>query len=367
MAVLNDEQSMLRDMAREWAQNESPVSAFRAVRNAKPAQGFNPDTYQAMAQMGWSGVIVPEAHGGSDFGYLSLGLILEESGKTLTASPLLACSIAAAALRLAGDESQQAKYLPQIADGSLIATLAVDETPRHNPEKIEATIKAAKNGFILNGHKMFVAEGMAADLLIVAAKTDDGDVKCVLVPADAKGVTRSARHLTDARGHADVVFDGVSLDAGAILHGASLDLILDHARALTCAEMLGLAGQAFADTLAYLKIREQFDEILARFQALQHRMAHLFTEIELMRSSVEAALTGLDQNAKDLSSLVSVAKVVANQALNEMSREMIQLHGGIGMTDEHDTGFYIKRARILEAAWGNTSYHRERYAALHSI
>lgn len=368
MAVLNEEQTMLRDMAREWSRNESPVSAFRKVRDAGAAIGFDPKAFAAQADMGWCGVIIPEAYGGSDFGYLSLGLVLEETGRTLTASPLGTTALAAtSALLLGGSEAQKQTWLPRIASGEIIAALAVDEGPRHDPAKIETRAVKTGGGWTLTGSKAFVAEGDAAGVLIVAARTDAG-VGLFLVEADAEGVSRSPRNMVDARSHAAISFDDVTLGADALIGSADggelLDQVLDRARAGICAEMLGLAVQAFEDTLAYLKTREQFGEILSRFQALQHRMSHQFTQIELMRSAVEGALEAIDAGREDVPLLVSLAKATACDTLHLVSREMIQLHGGIGMTDEHHAGFYLKRACILENAFGNAAFHRERFARL---
>lgn len=368
MAVLNEEQTMLRDMARDWAREKSPVTAFRKVRDAGEAIGFDPAAFAAQAEMGWTGVIIPEAYGGSDFGYLSLGLVLEETGRTLTASPLGTSSLAAtSALLLGGSEAQKEAWLPKIASGEAIAALAVDEGPRHDPVKIAAKAEKSGDGWTLSGTKAFVAEGDSAHLFIVAAQTGSG-IGLFLVPADAKGVGRAARNMVDARSHAEVSFNKVALDADALIgaeDGADLlDQVLDRARAGTAAEMLGLAVQAFEDTLEYLKTREQFGEILSRFQALQHRMANQFTQIELMRSVVEGALEAIDAGREDVAEKVSLAKATACDTLHLVSREMIQLHGGIGMTDEHHAGFYIKRARILENAWGNGAFHRERFARL---
>ena len=354
MAALNEEQTMLRDMARDWSNEKSPVSAFRKLRDEGRHEGYDPAAYAEMAQMGWAGIIVPEAYGGSDFGYLSLGLVLEELGRNLAASPLAASSAAASALILGGSDGQKEEYLPKIASGELVATLAVDEGPHHRPDAIETSVSGGK----LNGTKEFVSEGDSAGLFVVAAK--DG---LYLVEGD-KGVTRNSRHMTDSRSHAQVVFDNAPAER---LEGGGddlLDAVLDRARAATCAEMLGMAVQAFETTLDYLKQRVQFGQVLSSFQALQHRMAGMFTEIELMRSSVEGALEAIDSGRSDVAQAVSLAKATANDTLHLVSREMIQLHGGIGMTDEHDAGFYIKRARILENLWGNASFHRERFARL---
>ncbi|THD35233.1 MAG: acyl-CoA dehydrogenase [Sphingomonas sp.] len=354
MAVLSEEQTMLRDMAREWTSNESPVNAWRKVRDADEAAGFDASVHGEMAQMGWSGIIVPEAYGGSDFGWLSLGLVIEELGKTVTASPLAASAAAASAIILGGSEEQKAKWLPRIASGEIVAALAIDEGPRHDPAGIKASVSGGK----LSGAKAFVAEGDSAGLFVVAAT--DG---LYLVAGDAAGVSRSRRHLADFRSHAEITFDGAVADkltgGGADL----LDKVLDRARVLAAAEMLGLAGQGFETTLAYLKQRVQFGQVLATFQALQHRMANLFSEIELMRSAVEAGLAAVDSGG-DTRQAALLAKVKANEVGHLMSREMIQLHGGIGMTDEYDAGFYLKRMRVLEAMWGNTSALRDRFATL---
>jgi len=354
MAVLSEEQTMLRDMAREWTSNESPVNAWRKVRDADDGTGYDASVYGEIAQMGWSGVIIPEAFGGSDFGWLSLGLVIEELGKTLTSSPLAASAAAASAIILGGSDEQKAKWLSGIASGEIVATLAVDEGPRHDP----ATIGTSVSGGKLSGTKAFVAEGDSAQLFVVAAA--DG---LYLVAGDAAEVSRSRRHLTDFRSHAEVTFDGADADKLASGGADLLDKVLDRARVLAAAEMLGMAGQAFETTLAYLKQRVQFGQVLATFQALQHRMANLFSDIELMRSAVEGGLAAIDSGG-DTRQAALLAKVKANEVGHLMSREMVQLHGGIGMTDEYDAGFYLKRMRVLEAMWGNTSFLRDRFATL---
>ena len=363
MAVLSEEQTMLRDMAREWTKNESPVSAFRKVRDAGGDRGYDAAAYKSMADMGWAGVIIPEEFGGSEFGWLSLGLVIEETGKTLTASPLAATSLAASALVSGGSDAIKAEWLPKLASGEAVGAIAIDEGARHDPTAIATTATQSADGWILNGGKSFVHEAHGASLLVVAAKTDDG-IALFAVRADASGVTLSTRKLTDARSHANIALTNVAVSADAKLGDAKVyDLVLDRARVIASAEMLGMAEHSFQVTLDYLKQRVQFGEIIARFQALQHRMADLFTKIELMRSAVEGALAALDSGS-DVSALASVAKATANDVLHLVSREVIQLHGGIGMTDEYDIGFYIKRARVLENAWGSSSFHRNRFAQL---
>ena len=351
MAVLNEEQVMLRDMAREWADNESPVTAFRKLRAAAPAEGYDRKAWSAIGEMGWTGIVVPEEYGGSAFGYLSLGLVVEQLGRNLVASPLASTATAAGAIAMGGDGDAKSEWLPKIAAGQATATLAVDEGPLHG-----GPIETSVEDGTLSGRKLFVAEGDAADLFVVAAK--DG---LYLVPA-GDGVTRHGRAMVDARSHADIDFQG----AAAIRLGdpGLTQAMVDRATAVLTAEMLGMAEQAFAVTNDYLKTRVQFGQPLSTFQALQHRMAAMFTELELMRSTVEAALEAIDAGRSDLDQAVSLAKATASDTLKLISREMVQLHGGIGMTDEHDAGFYIKRAAVLEAMWGNAAYHRERFALL---
>ncbi|HSZ53214.1 MAG TPA: acyl-CoA dehydrogenase family protein [Caulobacteraceae bacterium] len=375
MAVLTEEQSMLRDAARTWTQEKSPVSAFRKMRDANMPLGYDPAAFAEMAEMGWTGVIIPEAYGGSDFGYLSLGLILEETGRTLTASPIVSTALAAAsAIILGGSDAQKDAWLPKIASGELVGTLAVDEGPHHRPQNVKTKAEKSGSGYKLTGSKSFVLEGMAAGLFVVSARTSgaEGDAEGIslfLVSADAKGVTRKALKLADSRGAANISFDAVEVGADALLGaegkgGPLLEKTLDRARAGLAAEMLGSAVQAFETTLDYLKVRVQFGQVIGSFQALQHRAAKMFTDLELARSCVEAALTAIDNDSPDVPELVSLAKAKVGDTLHLVSNEMVQMHGGIGMTDAHDAGLYLKRARATEATFGNQAYHRDRYARI---
>lgn len=351
MAALNDEQVMLRDMAREWADNESPVTAFRKLRAAAPAEGFDRDAWGTIAQMGWAGVVIPEEFGGSAFGYLSLGLVVEQLGRNLAASPLSSTAVAASAIALGESDKAKSEWLAKLAAGEAVATLAVDEGAVHGGD-----ITTSADGGRVTGTKKFVAEGDGADVFVVAAK--DG---LYLVPK-GEGVSVTRRRMADERSHADVTFDGAAAER---LGGTELTAaVVDRAAAITCAEMLGMAESAFHQTNDYLKQRVQFGQVLSTFQALQHRMAKMLTELELMRSVVEAALEAIDAGRSDVNQAVSLAKAVAGETLRLVSREMVQLHGGVGMTDEYDAGLYLKRAAVLEAMWGNAAYHRDRFARL---
>ena len=359
MAVLTEEQSMLKDAAKSWVQEKSPVTAFRKMRDSGAELGYDAAAWNEMAEMGWAGVIIPEEYGGSNFGYLSLGLVLEELGRTLTASPLLASGLAgASALILGGTDAQKSEWLPKIADGSAVGALAIDEGPHHNPDKAEAKFDGGK----ITGRKTFVLEGMAADVFVVSAKGKDG-VGLYLVRGDDKGVSRQRLSLADSRGAANVEFKGAA--AEPLSGGAdTLEKVLDRVRAGLAAEMLGSATQAFETTLDYLKTRVQFGQVIGSFQALQHRAAKMFTDLELSRSTVEAALAAIDNDSPDVPELVSLAKAKMGDTYHLVSNEMVQMHGGIGMTDAHDAGFYLKRARAAEAAFGNQAFHRDRYARI---
>ena len=366
MAVLTEEQTMIRDAAKGWAQEASPVAKLRALRDSGSRAPFEPAVWADMAEMGWAGVLIDEAHGGSGFGYLSLGLILEETGRTLTASPLLSTAlIGASAISLFGSEAQKGQWLPKIAAGELVTALAVDEGPHHAPEKIAL----AASGGRLTGTKTFVVDGDAAGLFIVAARTSgrpgepDG-ISLYLVPADAAGVAVKHLALADSRGAAQVRFDGAE---GELLGEEGkgwgpLEAILDRARIGLSAEMLGQSLQAFEITLDYLKVRTQFGQVIGTFQALQHRAAKMFTDLEMARSCIEAALEGLDAGGEDHRAAASLAKCKASELVHLVSNEMVQMHGGIGMTDAHDAGLYLKRARVAEQLFGGAGYHKDRYA-----
>ena len=369
MAVLSEEQSILKDQATSWITTNAPVSKFRALRDSGSSLGYEPATWAAMSEMGWPGILVPEAHGGSDLGYLTFGLILEELGKHLTASPLLASGlVGASALRLGGTDTQQKTWLPGIADGTKVLTLAIDESSRHTPSQIALRADKSSSGYVLNGTKRFVMEGGAATDYVVVAKATDGLV-LGLVSALSSGIERCVLRTTDSRGYANVTFTNVDLSTADVLGDAAggralLDSILDRASAGISAEMLGTAARSFDMTLEYLKTRKQFGQVIGSFQALGHRAAELYSEMELTRSGVEAALTAIDAGAKDIPQMCSLAKCKAGAFLFRMSNQLIQIHGGIGMTDEFDAGFYLKRARALETMFGNQAWHRDRYARL---
>ena len=375
MAALTEEQTIIQDQAKAWVSEQAPVQKFREMRDSGTPTKYSPETWQAMVDMGWTGILVPEQYGGSDLGYLTFGLILEEMGRHLTASPLFASAFCGtSALLVAGSETQKSQLLPGIVDGSVIATLAIEEQVRHNPERVSTGAERVSEGFILNGMKRFVLEGQVATTLIVSARTSGGmedaeGVTLFLVDTARAGVTVDSLATVDSRGYANIQFENVLLHEDEVLGqldqgAAALQVILDRARAGIAAEMLGTAAQSFDMTLEYLKTREQFGRVIGSFQALGHRAAVLFTAMELARSCVERALSAIDEEDAETATLVSLSKCRMGDFLHEMSKQLIQIHGGIGMTDEFDAGFYLKRARVVESMFGNQAYHRDRYARL---
>jgi alkylation response protein AidB-like acyl-CoA dehydrogenase len=372
--VLTEEQQMLRDAALGYLADKLPVKAFRDQRGTP--ERFDGAAWSEMAEMGWAGVLVPEAFGGSALGHVGMGQLLEAQGRTLAASPLLSTGlIAASALTLAGTEEQQREHLPPLAAGRRLFALAVDEGAHHRPDQIIVSADPLPDGgFRLDGDKRFVADGAAADWLIVAARSTGqpgtkGGLSLFLVPPSTPGVSRTTLSTLDSRDHANISFRAAEIPADAALGPVGeaddlIDALLDRARIGLAAEMLGAAEAAFAMTTDYLKTRRQFGQFIGSFQALQHRAAVMFTELELTRSCVAAALSALDDRANSIAELASLAKARAAETLHLVTNETVQMHGGIGMTDEHDAGLFLKRARVLEALYGSASFHRDRYARL---
>jgi len=367
--ILNDEQLMLRDSASDFLKERAPVSHLRALRDDDVEERFSRELWVEMADMGWPAILVPEEFGGLDYGYCGLGIVLEEMGRTLTPSPLLSTAMSGVtALVNAGSEAQCKEFLPQVAAGELLLALACDETPRHDPERIETTAEVTADGFMLSGKKLAVVDGHVADALIVSATTSDG-VSLFLVPADTDGVTVEPYRVLDIAAAANVRFDDVDLDPESVLGevGAGapvLEKVLDAARIGISAELLGLAREAFERTLDYIKDRKQFGVPVGSFQGLQHRAARLYADIELCKSLVLKALQTLDESPDGDAELVSATKAKLCEAAHTAANEAIQMHGGIGMTDEFDIGFFLKRCQILEALYGDRYFHNDRYARL---
>jgi len=368
--VLNEEQGMLRDAAKEFCSKNSPVAALRKLRDENSADGFDRSVWQQMVDLGWAGILIPEQFGGFEFGYQGLGVVMEECGRKLVASPLMSTSVlCASALQIGANEEQKSALLPKIASGELLMAMAMEESAHHAPFKVECQATQTGDSWVLSGSKVFVMDGHVADKYIVSADTGlDGcdGFTLFIVDADAAGLQVDRTLMVDGRNSANLGFDSVSAEVLGKRDEsrATMQRILDIACVAMSAEMLGIAREAFERTLEYLKEREQFGVVIGSFQALKHRAAEMFSELELSQSAVMAALTALDDNADDQSSLASLAKSRLCDTLHLVSNEAVQMFGGIGMTDEHEIGFFMKRARVCEHSFGNSAYHRNRYGLL---
>lgn len=372
--VLTEEQSMLRDSARGFINEKAPVAHLRKMRDDRDATGFSRDLWKGFAEMGFAGLLVPENFGGSGLGAVEAGIVLEEIGRNLMPSPFLSTAVlAASALVRGGNAEQQTAYLPKIADGSLIATLAVDEGAKHKPLSIATQAVRAGNGFKLNGAKALVVDGHVADLLIVAARTsgnagERGGLTLFLVDPKAKGVSVERTVMVDAHNAARITFDNVEVSADAVLGevdqgGELLDAVLNIGRGAVASEMVGLSEEVFNRTVTYLKERKQFGKLIGEFQALQHRAATLYIDIEISRAATLKALQTLDQDAAKADHAVSVAKAHAGTTATRAVQEGVQMHGGMGMTDQFDIGLFMKRARVCQELFGDDNYHAEQLAA----
>jgi alkylation response protein AidB-like acyl-CoA dehydrogenase len=371
--ILTDEARMVRETALDFFRERSPITALRKLRDDRDPVGFSRALWREMAELGWTGFLVPEEDGGSAFGMAGLAQVMEAAGRTLTASPLLSTALLGASLlSLGGTEDQKAEYLPSLLAGEHIMALALEEGSRHNPGHIALTARRDGAGYRLSGQKTFVLDGHVADTLIVAARTagapdDRAGITLFLVPG--ADTVRTRLEMVDSRNAALIRLDNIAVGPDAILGPADggaelLDLTLDRARAGLAAEMLGSANEAFDRTVQYLKDRKQFGVAIGSFQALKHRAAQMFCEVEMTRSAIMAAVAALDQDAGDAAALCALAKAKANDTLFLCGNEGIQMHGGIGMTDEHEIGFFTKRSRVAQASFGDTRFCRDRYATL---
>ena len=373
--VLNEEQQSLKDIAKEFLQKNAPVTHFREIRDTENELGYDQDLWKQMVDLGWSGILVPEEYGGFDFGMVGMGSIFEEMGKMLTPSPLFSTGVLGASLiALGGNDKQKQTYLPQIVDGSITTALALEEGNRHSPLSISTEAKKNGENYSITGDKTFVIDGHSSKLLIVAARTsgsekDSSGITLFLIDPNADGVEVNKTSMVDSRNSSNITLKKVTASKDDILgeesNGAAiLEEVLDRAQIAISAEMLGNASQAFDITLEYLKERKQFGAVIGSFQALQHRAAEMYSELELTKSSVIAACVAADEKSNDLRRMASLAKFKAGETNHLVTNEAVQMHGGVGVTDEYDVGLYLKRARVTEQIFGNSEYHLDRYATL---
>jgi alkylation response protein AidB-like acyl-CoA dehydrogenase len=375
----DEEQRLLRDGARRLLEARSPVAALRGLRDRNDAAGFSRPLWTEVAELGWSGILVPEALGGADLGHAAAAIVAEECGRTLAALPFLSTAVTGVtALVQGGSPQQQGRILPRVAAGTCLLALCVDERPRHAPGAISTVAERTDGGYRLSGRKIFALDGHVADFLIVSARIGGpqregaGNAALFLVDAAAAGVRIERTILLDSRNAADIRLTAVEIGAegrlGCGADGAALlDSVLDAGRAALAAELVGLARECLRRTVLHLCERRQFGRRIGEFQALQHRLAHLFCEIELAASLVRAAALAVREGRQNRPILVSAAKAKAAEAATLAANEAIQMHGGIGMTDELDIGLFVKRIRGASETYGDLAFHRDRVARLHGF
>jgi alkylation response protein AidB-like acyl-CoA dehydrogenase len=364
---LTEDQNMLRDTARGlMAEEGSIANQLRKYRDMGCKDGFGHALWKQLGELGFTGILIGEEEGGLGLGHVEAGIVLEEIGRNLTPSPFLITAVAVVeALR---GTPHGARWFPGILAGDTVAALAIDEGPKHRPEAIALRAERAGNGFRLSGRKQFVVQGASADLIVVAARTEEG-VTLFAVEKDAHGLEVEGVRLADASIGARLDFRDVEVDADAVIGEvgqgeAVLGRVLAAGRAGAAAEMVGVASGAMAMTVDYLRQRKQFGRLIGEFQSLQHRAAHLYSELEIARSAALKAQQLLDEGAEEAELMVSVAKAKAGRVSTLAVQEGVQMHGGIGMTDEYDIGLYMKRDRVLNELFGDAYYHTDKVARM---
>lgn len=372
--TLTEDQAMLKDSVAPFLAENAPVAHLRSLRDADDATGFSRDLWKQFAEMGFTGVLIPEADGGLGLGHVEAGIVLEEIGRNLSPSPFLSTAVAAVEALKAGGAHHREAWFPRILAGDATVALAIDEGSKHKPQATALAAERSGNGFRLNGKKAFVVGGHVADLLLVAARTggsagEDAGLTLFAVPRDADGLSADPQRLVDSSLASDVRFDGVEVTADAVVGEVDdgwgvLTKLLDAGRTGAAAELVGVGCGAMDMTFDYIKQRKQFGKVIGEFQALQHRAAHLYAEIEAARSVVLKAQNLLDEGAAHADVYVAAAKAKAGLATNLAVREGVQMHGGMGMTDAFDIGLYMKRDRALNEFMGDPWFHADRVAAM---
>jgi alkylation response protein AidB-like acyl-CoA dehydrogenase len=372
--VLNEEQIFLKDSAKKFALEKTPTTHFREVRDSELENCYDEKIWQEMVSLGWSGILVPEEYGGSNFGVAGISSILEELGRTLTPSPLFSTAVVGVSLVKHANDNVKKEILPKVVSEGLRICFALEESNHHDP--LKTSCKAEKNGntYKISGEKTFVVDGGFSDKIVIACRTsgEEGNkegLSLFILDSGSEGLTVMPAKMVDSRNSANMKFDNVTVSEEMLIgeEGSAyeiIDSVLDISRAAISAEMLGSALQAYEITLDYLKEREQFGSKIGSFQALQHRAAVMFSELELCKSCVIESITSFDEGGNDSERLASLSKAKIGEVFHLVSNESVQMHGGIGVTDEYDIGLYLKRARVAEQIFGNSDFHKNRYAEL---
>jgi len=360
---LTDDQSMLRDTARDFMAAEGSIAAqLRKYRDIGCKDGFGHDLWKQFAEMGFTGILVDEADGGLGLGHVEAGIVLEEIGRNLTPSPFLITAVAVATALKGAQDEVRARWLPGILAGDTVAALATDEGPKHRSFEVAMTAERAGKGYKLNGAKCFVVQGASADLIVISARTEDG-IALFAVERGAEGLSIDPARLLDSSMGAHLRFDDVVVEA-PIGDEISLRRVLRAGRVGAASELVGIGKAAAEQTVAYIKERKQFGRAIGEYQALQHRQAHLYAELEIARAATLKAQQLLDEDHADSAAMSHVAKAKAGRVSALAVQEGVQMFGGVGMTDEYDIGLYMKRDRVLNELFGDANYHSDRLARL---
>lgn len=370
--VYNEEQQQLDDSAREFLAARSSVSEQRRIRDQQLPQGFDSAVWQQMLEFGWGGIALPEAYGGLEFGFQGFAPVFEHLGRNLTPAPLLSSVVLCASLiNDVATEAQRAELLPALIEGQQRFALATQGKDRFHPEHLDVEVSEQGDGFVLGGEDLWVPDAQGADALLVAGRMSSGETALFLVPKDTHGLEIESMSLLDSRNHARVSLHAVQLPAAARIGTgdaqAQLERALDCGAVCVAAELLGATAVMFEMTIEYLKTRTQFGAAIGSFQALQHRAAWMMVDLELARSAVMAGFEALNDancSVENRQQMISLAKWKAGEAAHKISREAVQMHGGIGVTDEYDLGLYLKRSRVAQVLFGDSDFHCERYGRM---
>ena len=365
--IITEEEKMLKESARELLESKVSIDQFRLLRDEN-YQSFDRSTWNEIIEMGWTSLIIPSKYNGLDFGYVGMGQVLEEMGRKLVKSPLISSILfSATAIRYSDNEKLKIEFLPKLMNGESLMSLAVDEKSYHDPDNINTKATEEKKCYRLNGKKTFVLNGNFSDHLIVLAKIDSKEYGLFLVKSDTLGITIKNRILLDTSTYSEIILNDVLVpkENRLDIKISGMELIkkvLDVSCIGLSAEILGVIMESFELTINYLKEREQFGVKIGSFQSLQHRAAKLFSEIELCKSIVLKALQAIDKDDKNISNYASLAKAKLCKTVKLVTNEAIQMHGGIGVTDDSNIGFYLKKARVLQKIFGDYNYHLDKLA-----
>jgi alkylation response protein AidB-like acyl-CoA dehydrogenase len=363
---LSEEQTLVRDTARELLEKECPETHVRAMEN--DAQGYSPALWRTLGEQGWMGMVVPERYGGSGMSYLDLLVLVEEFGRALLPGPALPTQVATIALLEVANASQQQCYLPAIASGQQIWTVAFTEpSARFDADGVELVARPDGDGYILNGTKLFVRDSHVADRMVVVARTGgrgkDG-ISLFVVDARTIGVQHTPIGTIASDKQCEVRFSNARVPADALLgeEGAgwsAFQRIANRATVLECAYLVGLSQRAFEITLNYTKERVQFDRVIASFQALQHQATDMVTDVDSARYITYKAAWALDAEEPGQEDDVHVAKAWVSAASQRVVTRAQAMHGGIGFTEDYPIQLYFRRQKASELAWGDAEHHRE--------